>query len=241
MKAVLCQNRRFNYRILQEGSIVLKPDGRRVRSLEHRCSSVLLWPVGEKPASDNTLMTDPCFTAQGFENAEKRLSELGLSFNDISRIFITHPHADHRLHVPFRVRARKFPHFHPDRENAMSGISLVPCPGHSNRLRSLIFREPSGDSVWITGDAVLDEEWLTAWEYYWPNVYSRDEIIQTWKSVTTIIAHADVIIPGHGPPFRVTISLVSYLAGNFENATYADQCAGEVKEALAGRLDALRR
>ncbi len=183
------------------------------------------------------MLTDPCFTFRGFQSAQNRLDRLGLSFDDIGRIFVTHPHSDHRLHMPRDAIRRRFPHFDP-RDTAMPGISAVSCPGHSRRLHALVFCAASGE-VWITGDAVLDEEWLRAWGFYWPNGYSPEEIIQTWQSVAMIIKNADVIVPGHGEPFRVTADLVAHLLAGFPHATYADACEYEVSDLLRERLNEL--
>ena len=75
-------------------------------------------------------------------------------------------------------------------------------------LASLVVATNDG-TTWIVGDAILGEDWLRAWRYYWPNGYGPDEIVETWRSVARILSMADVVIPGHGPPFRVDISLMS--------------------------------
>ena len=45
-------------------------------------------------------------------------------------------------------------------------------------LVSLAFAGSSGARVWVVGDAVLDEHWLQAWTYYWPNGYRSAEIVE---------------------------------------------------------------
>jgi len=230
--------KRFNYCILQEGTIVLKPDGRRVRFLEHRCTAALIWPEGETPSINNTLLTDPCFTGKGFRSALECLDQIGISFSDIGRIFVTHRHSDHCLSLPADISESGYPHFRPG-DDFMSGISAVPCPGHCSTLKSLVFRSTSGKDVWIAGDAVLDEEWLRAWGFYWPNIYSPDDVVQTWRSVAKIVRNADVIVPGHGKPFNVTLSIVEYLLARFPDAAYSEECE-EVEDILHKRAAVLR-
>lgn len=228
---------RFEYRVLQEGSIALKPDGQRIVSLEHRCTSVLIWPETEMPSSENTVLTDPCFTDKGFVYALQRLEELKLPFEKIGRIFVTHRHSDHCLSLPDRIFVPVFPCLRP-RERA--GLFSVPCPGHTACLKSLVFRSCSGEKIWIAGDAVLDEEWLRAWEFFWPNGYSPSSVIQTWHSVAQIITNADVIIPGHGKPFKVTLPLVKKLLRDFQHATYSAAC-GKAADMMADRLNRLKK
>ena len=217
----------------------LRPNGRHIPSVEHRCTSVLIWPEGSRPSFHNTVVTDPCFTDEGFQCAVEILDGLGLSFSDIGRMFITHQHGDHRLSLPPGVPKQGFRYFHPGDDKSMPGISSFHSPGHSPDLEALVFCSPSRDSVWVVGDAVLDEEWLKAWGFFWPNGYSAAEIIQTWKSVGTIIANADVIVPGHGEPITVTVSLVKELLSNFPYAKYSKDCT-DVGQALRNRLEQLQ-
>ncbi len=229
--------RRFEYRVLQEGSIVLKPDGQRIRSLEHRCTSVLIWPETELPSAENTVLTDPCFTDKGFVYALQCLEELKLPFEKIGRIFVTHRHSDHCLSLPDRISVPAFPCLLPGER---AGLFPVPCPGHTACLKSLVFCSCSGEKIWIAGDAVLDEEWLRAWEFFWPNGYSRSSVIQTWHSAALIIANADVIVPGHGKPFKVTLPLVEKLLSDFPNAAHSAAC-GKAADMIADRLNRLKK
>lgn len=228
-------NRRYNYILLQKGTLPLSPDKSFDLAVEHRCSSVLIWPEGEQPAANDTIITDPCFTVTGFKYAERQLTELELSFTDLDYIFITHRHRDHLLNL---LHKKKFPYFWSGNANRLPGINVVPCPGHARDLRSLVVRSTSDQIVWIVGDAVLDLEWLKAWEYYWPNSYTPPEIVQTWESVAKILLYADVIIPGHGAPIEVTASLVKDLLSTFPLAEHAENCR-DVERFLSDRLERL--
>jgi glyoxylase-like metal-dependent hydrolase (beta-lactamase superfamily II) len=227
--------RRFNWRILQSGSLPLRPDGSLDQQAEHRCAATLLWPEDESPTPDNTVLVDPCFTAAGYDEAAAQLAALGAEFRDIGRIFVTHLHADHMLHLPSNARAGRLATLRLD-DGHEFGLAAVDCPGHHPMLLALTFAAPDERQVWIVGDAVLDEAWLRAWKVYWPNQYSPPEVMQTWRSVGQIVARADVIVPGHGPAFGVTPDLVRDLLETFPNAPYADQCP-QVIPLLRQRLE----
>jgi hypothetical protein len=81
---------------------------------------------------------------------------------------------------------------------------------------------------------VLDREWLLAWAYYWPNGYSREEIVQTWRSVAAVL-RADVIVPGHGAPIDVTPELCDELCRGFDRAEHASEC-GDVRDRIRRRF-----
>jgi glyoxylase-like metal-dependent hydrolase (beta-lactamase superfamily II) len=91
----------------------------------------------------------------------------------------------------------------------------------------------------VSGDAILDEAWLRAWKYYWPNFYQEADILQTWESVAIILTRADTIIPGHGVPFQVTAGLLEHLVHTFDQAEHAEQCP-QVFDALQNRLEVLK-
>jgi hypothetical protein len=91
----------------------------------------------------------------------------------------------------------------------------------------------------VTGDAVINLEWLRAWEYYWPNCYQKAEILQTWVSVAKILSVADLIIPGHGHPIKVTSELLAHLIDTFAQAEHAEACPN-VEQTLCMRLEQLR-
>ena len=229
-------NKRFEFMFLQRGTLPLGPDRRFTLSLEHRCSSVLIWPEGEHPTSENTILLDPCFTSQGFQSARKQLAKRALTFTDIGSLFVTHRHIDHLPNFPHH---KEFSYFQIGSNPRLSAITTVPCPGHSRDLQSLIFRSVADEQVWAVGDAVLNLKWLKAWEYYWPNFYTPREVVQTWKSVANILLHADVIIPGHGGLIYVTASLVEELLSTFPSAKHAKECP-DVERLLSNRLAQLQ-
>jgi glyoxylase-like metal-dependent hydrolase (beta-lactamase superfamily II) len=226
--------KRYDWMILQKGMMRLSAGGFNNPFSEHRCTSVLLWPEDERPCVHNTVLIDPCFTKEGYSYASRVLNNFGLLFTDIGRIFTTHNHNDHQLHIPEPFPS---PNFLPFVNERFPGINEIPCPGHSFDMQALVFHSVGGEQVWIVGDAILDEAWLRAWLYYWPNNYNVKEIIQTWKSMAMILSKADIIVPGHGKPIQITSALLTRLLLLFENYTQAYEHGTQV---LTERQDDLK-
>jgi len=199
---------------------------------------VLIWPEDEQPSVDNTVITDPCFTSQGFQYAVEQLEQLSLSFLDIGQFFVTHFHRDHLLNLSHFIGRTKLTKFQEGANKALSEIVTVPYPGHASNQQGLVFRSCSGQKVCIAGDAVLDIEWLKAWRYYWPNGYTVPEIVQTWESVAKILSYADLIIPGHGQSIPVTAALTKKLFSTFASAKHASDCQ-DVEQILSNRQEQL--
>lgn len=222
----------YQWLILQDGQLPLQPDGT-ITAVPHQCTTTLVWPVESPPTRHHSLLVDPCFTAGGFAEANGRLQQLGACWQDIGCYFESHEHYDHCLLVPqnasawswLRARSQTFAGWsvYDPACKPLPDLELVPCPGHAPELRAVRFPSPLGE-VWITSDAILSRQWLAAWQYYWPNVYDEQEVRQTWRSVARILATADWIIPGHGPPFRVDLELLTELIANFPQAEYQRDC-----------------
>jgi glyoxylase-like metal-dependent hydrolase (beta-lactamase superfamily II) len=230
---------RYEWTVLQTGELPLRPDHRVERGAEHRCTSVLIWPAGEQPGPDNTLLADPCFSEAGLDEAGPILDRLNISLGDVGWIFVTHPHWDHCPSLPEGVALGRPRPFDPGAAGPLAGARVVGCPGHEPSLEALVFPSAGDGQVWIVGDAILDEPWLRAWGYYWPNRYAGPQIVRTWQSVAAILSGADVVVPGHGPPIPVTPELLEHLIAAFPTADCADNCP-EVAQTLRSRLEALR-
>ena len=223
---------RYHYIFLQTGSLPLAPDGTQDLSKEHRCSSVLIWPKWTQPSPETAILTDPCFSLKGFGEAKQKLQRLKLPLHTIKHLFITHHHADHLPEFSSKQKLFLF-----QRGNfSLPDLSIHPCIGHAPDLQALIFRSTHDEQIWIVGDAILDLEWLKAWGYYWPNMYSPTEIVQTWKSVVDILDHADIIIPGHGGQIFVTAPLIKELLATFPLAKHSEECP-ELQNILTRRLE----
>lgn len=234
-------DQRYTWTVLQRGAIPLRPDGSVKLQVDYRCTTTLIWPDGTDIAPDNTVMVDPCFTDTGYQQAVQALDAQGAVLDSVGRVFVTHLHGDHMLHLPYHVRAPRFRSFRPESmrdADPLADITPVRCPGHDRGLIALTFRDSAARVVWVVGDAVLDAEWLRAWGYYYPNGYSPAEVVETWRSVARILAAADVVIPGHGTAFDVTPELLRDLLAAFPAAPYAEQCP-DVTATLRQRLDTL--
>lgn len=229
-------DRCYHYSIVQHGSLPLAPDRSYDASIEHRCTSTLIWPEHARPSQKNSLLTDPCFTSQGFHDAVEQLTSLNVSFQEVGWIFVTHPHRDHCSNL---ANFMEHPPERPFLLNELAGVLCDFYSGHAPMQKGLLFRSISDHIICVTGDAILNLEWLCAWEYYWPNFYHENEIIQTWVSVAKILSSADIIIPGHGHPLVVTVELLEHLIGTFSQAEYASACP-DVEQKLRVRFEQLR-
>ncbi len=231
---------RYHWAILQTGALPLQPDRQVDESVEHRCTVTLIWPEAGLLEREAAVLVDPCFTEAGFRQASARLAALDAGWPDVGRSFVTHPHADHVLCLPAGAFPIWLEPFYPDDpEPPLAGLVARHRPGHHPLLTTLAFTDTRGRAVCVAGDAVLDETWLRAWEYYWPNLYTREEIVQTWASIGRLLVDADVIIPGHGPPVAVTEGLLRDLLEAFPRARHAER-ALYVAEWLEMRLASLR-
>jgi glyoxylase-like metal-dependent hydrolase (beta-lactamase superfamily II) len=224
----------YQWLILQQGHLPLRVDGSVDLSAEHACTATLIWPAGVPPDGRNTLLVDPSFPSSGYRAARRRLQRLGLALADVGFVFSTHEHWDHLPRLPSRVTQPRWRPFQHGCAEALAGIDTVACPGHDPELRAVRFRTAAGE-VWAVGDAILGADWLRTWMYYWPNDYDRADIVQTWLSVARILAHADTILPGHGPAIEVTPGLLEELIASFPSAAYGEDCP-EVPKVLQQRL-----
>ena len=223
----------YQWLIIQDGALPLSPDGI-LSTIEHVCTSTVIWPCDAKLSPSNSVIVDPCFSAHGIQLAESRLDAIGGTLSSIGHYFETHQHDDHLLRIPnetglrslFSKRnpARSWKVFSLNDRPSLPGIRLIPCSGHATDLEALAFRGPQDEEVWVVADAVLNRKWLTSWGYYWPNVYEPDEIVQTWRTVASILRSADVVVPGHGPPIYVDAVLLEELAENFCMAEFSERC-----------------
>jgi glyoxylase-like metal-dependent hydrolase (beta-lactamase superfamily II) len=224
----------YQWVVLQEGTLPLQLDGSVRRELDHACTSVLLWPEGERPGADDSLLTDPCFTREGWQRAQQVLFDWGCTVRDLGWYFETHTHWDHQLRTPGQALPSWLRRFDPAARSPLAGVAAEPCPGHERDLHAIALPTSRGP-VWVVGDAILSEVWLREWKVYWPNQYADDEVVEHWRTVAKIVTAADQIVPGHGPPFAVTDDLVADLLANFDRAPFADRCP-DVRAALAERL-----
>jgi glyoxylase-like metal-dependent hydrolase (beta-lactamase superfamily II) len=230
--------RRFEWRIVQEGQLKIDLMGQ-VQPVGGFCTITLIWPGDERPSSASALLVDPCFASNDYERATQMIEALDIDYLDMHRVFVTHLHHDHLPEVPSGVPQPRFAAYDITPVGHSSGFDIIPLPGHEAKLKALVFPSQGGEKVWVVGDAVLNEEWLVAWAYYWPNQYSPAEIIDTWRSVAKVLATADVIVPGHGDAIRVDVDLLERTLANFPSAPHAERC-WDVAETIKARLETIR-
>lgn len=226
--------RRYQWEILQPGGLPLRPNHQVDARAIHICTSLLLWGENEMQTPTNTLITDPCFLGPHVPDLVRRLQSIGMTLPDIGHFFVTHPHHDHMPQMNMLLRLTGMA-FQPDLPG-FADLHKVACPGHDRHLQALTFRDTQDQEIWIVGDAILDQDWLLQWQYYYPNRYEREAIIETWRSVAKICASADRIIPGHGGIIEVSEVLIRCLLDRFPQAQYAKDCP-EVAEILKTRLE----
>uniref|UniRef100_W5N9H8 Metallo-beta-lactamase domain-containing protein 1 n=1 Tax=Lepisosteus oculatus TaxID=7918 RepID=W5N9H8_LEPOC len=140
-----------------------------------------------------------------------RLAERGLGPGDVGWVVCTHGHSDHvgnlslfpgaTLVVGFDIcqgdrylcteLAQRRPHAIDEH------VAIVPTPGHTGSDVSVLVRGTSLGVVLVAGDLFERH----AGEDGWREVSENPELQE--RSRREVLEVADVIIPGHGAPFRV--------------------------------------
>lgn len=164
-------------------------------------------------ADGRKVLVDPGASSEKLVAA---FQERNMQFTDINILFLTHYHPDHWLNIKY------FPHlpmidpatkWSSDREDSHSGesvadteIKILKTPGHSDEHCSLLINTADEGVVCIAQDVF----W---WEDGKQKVENLDELMNLEdpfandvdalrKSRELVLGVADVIIPGHGKPFK---------------------------------------
>ena len=135
--------------------------------------------------------------------------QIGVFAKDVDTVVLTHNHNDHTANCDMFPNAKILIHSGEDhpRKGAeivdgdlslAKGIELRHTPGHSWDSMSVFVEGPDRKYV-IAGDAIPLEDNFRL------NVPPRLHVCKdlAMKSIKTISDYADVIIPGHGGPFKV--------------------------------------
>jgi N-acyl homoserine lactone hydrolase len=172
-----------------------------------RCTCTLIRTNGR------TIIVDPsCPPEEMLQVLDQRT---GLKAEQITDVFLTHFHGDHRYGI------EAFPHakwFMPEREiehcrgqvpaespesllltklipvdrSLMPGIEILHTPGHSEGHGSLVFA-CEGLTVVVAGDAAMTKDFYLARDYY----FNTSDPEAAVKSIDGIARIADIIVPGH--------------------------------------------
>ncbi|NXW12045.1 MBLC1 protein, partial [Fregetta grallaria] len=143
----------------------------------------------------------------------KLLANQGLSPNDVTHVICTHGHSDHVGNINLFATATLLVGFDLSRGEGCylphglaegcpyvlhpGHLEVTATPGHTFNHVSVVVRDTSLGTVVVAGDLFEKEEDEEEWR-----TLSEDPRKQE-RSRRRVMAMADVIVPGHGPPFRV--------------------------------------
>jgi glyoxylase-like metal-dependent hydrolase (beta-lactamase superfamily II) len=179
------RNARFD--ILLEGS--LRPGVRSTCTLVRDGDLVAVVDPGLAPSQASIL--DP-------------LRALGFEPGDVNAVVLSHHHPDHTVNTALFPEAAVHDHWavyrgdqwesrECDGSCLSASVQLLRTPGHAAEELSTVIATPDGVAVathlWWTAEGPADDP------------YAPDrEVLRASRE--RVLAVADVVIPGHGPPFR---------------------------------------
>jgi len=132
------------------------------------------------------------------------LEALGVAPADVTEVVLSHHHPDHTINVALFPNAAVHDHWaiyrgadweDSDAEGRAltASVGLIRVPGHSNEDIALVAGTPDGlvvfTHLWCTATYPVDDE-------------VSPDLDALRKSRARVLAIADVIVPGHGEPFR---------------------------------------
>jgi len=143
----------------------------------------------------------------GPENREALLEALearGVPPGGIEAVVLTHAHGDHAGNLSLFPDAKVIAHRLEGGSLALDGevelwegAKLVPTPGHTPGSISVVVQ--AEETYALAGDAIPTEDNVRRWV---PPGHHFDRG-KAMESMALLVGMADVIVPGHGPPFRV--------------------------------------
>ncbi len=178
------------FRVLHEGYV----DDRGV------CGTVSLVEDG-----DVRIVVDPGMVAER-EEILAPLVSLGLSPEDVTHVFLTHHHPDHTVNAALFPKATvvdfwaayhgiEWTDHQGDGHRISPHVSLILTPGHTHEDATLLVETDDGivacTHLWWRADRT-------------PEIDPRaDDQAALETSRLRVLEIADIVVPGHGPPFRV--------------------------------------
>ncbi|XP_077691331.1 LOW QUALITY PROTEIN: metallo-beta-lactamase domain-containing protein 1 [Eretmochelys imbricata] len=141
------------------------------------------------------------------------LAAQGMARGYVSHVVCTHGHSDHAGNLNLFPGATLLVGFHLSQGEGLylphnwggsapypidqGHMEVLPTPGHMAAHTSVLVRATALGTVLVAGDLFEQEQDEAAWQ-----ALSEDPAQQEW-SRRRVLALADVVIPGHWPPFRV--------------------------------------
>ncbi|MEM0449033.1 MAG: MBL fold metallo-hydrolase [Methanomassiliicoccales archaeon] len=191
-------------KVLCEGMI--RREGKAI--LEARSSSVLV-------TSERELIVVDTSTREYRARILEALDKYGLRPHDITILVSTHSHLDHRGNDDLFPSARRLSMIgegEPGESIPLaSGVVMVRTPGHTPDSGS-VFVEGEKRFA-IAGDAIPTRDNIMKWLP--PGIHYDKRL--ALRSMSMIVRFADVVIPGHGPPFELDEIIKIRRKGNGED------------------------
>ncbi|KAM6453365.1 metallo-beta-lactamase domain-containing protein 1 [Liasis olivaceus] len=191
----------YSVLVLQEGYSRAQPDG---ATLADGTVSLVLGP---------RLTLVDTGGPWGRERLLAGLAEQGVSPGDVRHVVCTHGHSDHAGNLNLFPRAELIVGMdvcRPGGRYLPTGLrhgapyplhegylEVLPTPGHTGSDVSLLVRGTALGSVVVAGDLFEHQDDEGEWA-----ALSEDPARQA-ESRARVLGIADVIVPGHGPPFQV--------------------------------------
>jgi glyoxylase-like metal-dependent hydrolase (beta-lactamase superfamily II) len=175
------------------------------------CTSALVW------AGRDVIVVDPPLPPGEMPGLLDRRA--GLAIGDVTRVYLTHFHGDHRAgmeafaDVPWLMPDAEWVYW--DRRLApdaperrllgrietvaaegsaiWQGVTTLHLPGHTPGLAGLVFDDRDDRRVVIASDAAMTRDFFDARVGY----FNSDDLDMARKSIDRLRVTADVILPGH--------------------------------------------
>lgn len=177
--------------VLVIGNLVRNPDG---SVAEAHSTSTLLRTRNLTAVVDTS-------SAERTPHIRTSMRKIGIRPEEVGLVVHTHPHHDHVGNDGLFPRAKVMDPWEGVPGQVLSelagGVTLVATPGHTLDSAS-VFVESDGVRYAICGDAVPLRDNL---ERMVPPGICADRGL-AMESLNTISRFADIVVPGHGPPFH---------------------------------------
>ncbi len=153
---------------------------------------------------DARIVVDPGMVASRDEILNP-LRARGLGPDDVTHVFLTHHHPDHTVNVALfpnasvvdfwaAYRGTEWTDHQGDGYHLSPNVSMILTPGHTNEDATLLARTDDGvvacTHLWWRADRTPEVDPLA------------DDQAALEASRARVLAEADVVVPGHGGPFR---------------------------------------